>query len=214
MDVYTTEEQQVEALKHWLRKNGVSVGVGIVIGLALVFGYSYWQQQQHQQQVLNSVQLEAVLQAQAEGLSTEQQALLNRLADSKDGSYSLSAQLLLAKAQVDAGKLPEAEQHLQQALTENRDSAVALIIRERLIRVLIAQNKLDQADKVLADAKDPEQAFKASLSELKGDLLRARGDKAGARTAYEQAVAATTNPSPLLTMKLEQLPTLAVAGAK
>lgn len=214
MDVYTTEEQQVEALKHWLRKNGVSVGVGIVIGLALVFGYRYWQQQQHQQQVLNSVQLEAVLQAQGEGLSTEQQALLNRLADSKDGSYSLSAQLLLAKAQVDAGKLPEAEQHLQQALTENRDSAVALIIRERLIRVLIAQNKLDQADKVLADAKDPEQAFKASLSELKGDLLRARGDKAGARTAYEQAVAATTNPSPLLTMKLEQLPTLAVAGAK
>lgn len=214
MDVYTTEEQQVEALKNWLRNNGISVAIGIGVGLTLVFGYRYWQQQQHLQRLTHSAQLEAVVQLQ--GSEQKEQieqrtALLNQLADSKDGSYSVAARLAQAKTQVEAGKLDAAESLLQQALADKPDAGVQLIVQERLLRVLIAQNKLDQADKLLAEVKDPGQGFEAVFAELKGDVLRARQDWSGARKAYEQAVAASQNPPALLNMKLEQLP---AAGAK
>ena len=42
MELYDTEEQQVEAIKDWWKENGKSVILGAVIGLGL-FGWRYYQ---------------------------------------------------------------------------------------------------------------------------------------------------------------------------
>ena len=38
MDVYTSEDEQVEALKKWWKENGKSVIGGVIIGAGLLFG--------------------------------------------------------------------------------------------------------------------------------------------------------------------------------
>ena len=39
MDVYKTEEEQVEAIKKWWSENGKSIIAGIIIGIAAIFGW-------------------------------------------------------------------------------------------------------------------------------------------------------------------------------
>ncbi len=43
MDVYRTDEEQVEALRKWWLENGKSVIAGIVIGFSAIFGWRAWQ---------------------------------------------------------------------------------------------------------------------------------------------------------------------------
>ena len=39
MDVYKTEEEQVEAIKKWWQENGMSIIAGVVIGITAIFGW-------------------------------------------------------------------------------------------------------------------------------------------------------------------------------
>ncbi|MGL5038363.1 MAG: YfgM family protein, partial [Aeromonas sp.] len=48
MEVYTTEEQQVEVIKDWWKENGTAIIAGTVIGLVGLFGWRYYNQ--HQQE--------------------------------------------------------------------------------------------------------------------------------------------------------------------
>ncbi|MGL5653635.1 MAG: YfgM family protein, partial [Vibrio sp.] len=43
MELYDTEEQQVEAIKDWWKENGKAVMFGAVIGLGGLFGWRYYQ---------------------------------------------------------------------------------------------------------------------------------------------------------------------------
>ena len=46
MEIYNTEEQQVEAIKRFWKQNGVSIIAGVVIGLAGLYGFRFYQAQQ------------------------------------------------------------------------------------------------------------------------------------------------------------------------
>ena len=41
-----TEEEQIEAIKRWWKKNGSSLLLGIALALAIVFGWQAWQNHQ------------------------------------------------------------------------------------------------------------------------------------------------------------------------
>ncbi|MGU3844696.1 YfgM family protein, partial [Vibrio diabolicus] len=43
MELYDTEEQQVEAIKDWWKENGKAVIIGAVVGLGGLFGWRYYQ---------------------------------------------------------------------------------------------------------------------------------------------------------------------------
>ena len=42
MDTYRTEEEQVEAIRHWWDENGRSIIISIVLALAAGFGWQAW----------------------------------------------------------------------------------------------------------------------------------------------------------------------------
>ena len=44
-----TEEEQIQAIKDWWKKNGSSLLIGIGAALAIVFGWQAWQNSQAQQ---------------------------------------------------------------------------------------------------------------------------------------------------------------------
>ena len=43
MELYDSEEQQVEAIKDWWKENGKAVVLGVVVGLGGLFGWRYYQ---------------------------------------------------------------------------------------------------------------------------------------------------------------------------
>ncbi|MDD5754939.1 MAG: tetratricopeptide repeat protein, partial [Methylococcales bacterium] len=42
MELYETEEQQVEALQKWWKENGTAAMVGLGIAIAAILGWNYW----------------------------------------------------------------------------------------------------------------------------------------------------------------------------
>src|SRR5579872_181612 len=65
MDIYTTENEQLEELRHLWKKYGVSTIIGIVIALLISFGWRYWLEWRERERVDASVHYEDVLNAVA-----------------------------------------------------------------------------------------------------------------------------------------------------
>ena len=46
MDIYSTEEQQAEAIKRFFRENGISLALGVIVGLGGLYGWKAYNQNQ------------------------------------------------------------------------------------------------------------------------------------------------------------------------
>jgi len=57
MEVYETEEQQVEAVKKWWKENGTSLIIGAVIGLSAIGGWKYYQSEEEVHRIQASADL-------------------------------------------------------------------------------------------------------------------------------------------------------------
>ena len=68
MEVYLSEQEQIEAIKKWWKENGTAIITGLVLGVAALSGWKYWQSRQ---------------QAIAENASTAYQEMLELLAEDK-----------------------------------------------------------------------------------------------------------------------------------
>jgi predicted negative regulator of RcsB-dependent stress response len=83
-----------------------------------------------------------------------------------------------------------ASKRLRTVAESSRDPELRQIAQARLARVLSEQGKHDEALKLLDVSKAG--AFGPLYHETRGDVLAAKGDAAGARQAYDAALAATT----------------------
>jgi len=75
----------------------------------------------------------------------------------------------------------------------------------RQARVLNAQGQYDAALAAIAST-DASDGFKVMVLELRGDILLAKGDNAGARAAYQAAIDADAQASSLAEIKLKSIP--------
>ena len=201
MEAYTTEEQQVEAIKKFWQQNGISILVGIFAGLGGVYGYNYYQDSQIAAQELESVAYNEAL----EGLSANNTAALETfVADNQTSGYAELGALMLAKTFVEAEQLDKAAEQLTWLVSDTEKEEVKALANYRLARIYVAQAKLEQA-LALTNQSYPE-SFKAQISELQGDIYLAQGNAAKARESYQAA--ADNNGlqgNPVLKMKLDDL---------
>ncbi|MBE8157839.1 MAG: hypothetical protein HAW59_00340 [Betaproteobacteria bacterium] len=42
IEIGTTEEQQVEQIKQWIKENGLQIIIGISLGLGSIWGWNYF----------------------------------------------------------------------------------------------------------------------------------------------------------------------------
>ncbi|PVF11136.1 hypothetical protein DBO95_25830, partial [Yersinia pestis] len=47
MEVYTTENDQVDAVRRFFSENGKALAVGVVLGIGALVGWRYWQGNQN-----------------------------------------------------------------------------------------------------------------------------------------------------------------------
>ncbi len=252
VDVYRTEEEQLEALKKWWQTNGKAVIMGIGASLLLIVGWRAWQDHSRSTSEAASVAYQEVLEAaqkaaanafadimpdaaEADGaedgaesdsadeadaededskLSVEQMTLATLgaafIEDHGKTAYAQIVSLLLAKQAVTIGDLALAEENLRWVLAQDPAKSLRQLTKARLAKVLIAQDKADDARRLLES--ETTTAYRATYSELLGDISLQQGDMESARRHYQTAVNAATKDGnvsrPLLNLKLNDLATI------
>lgn len=224
MDVYKTEDEQLESLKRWMRDHGRSVLTGVLIAVLVVVGGYSWKQRQQRDQETASMEYQNLIEAvrQLDQQPTkEMTATAHHLADQlktefPKTAYAQFAALYKAKLAVQDNDLKQAEAELRWVLDHKPSPDVAALTQLRLARVLHAKKDDDAALALLDDKSAKGYAF--AYVQLRGDIHLARGDVAAARADYERAQELERNMQtplndPLLEIKLRDLQTAPAPGA-
>ncbi|EHR6782417.1 YfgM family protein [Vibrio parahaemolyticus] len=202
MELYDTEEQQVEAIKDWWKENGKAVIIGAVVGLGGLFGWRYYQDTVIQAS-------ETASQSYTTAMNTLQEKGVNAQSDvqafiesNEVKEYSVLAALQLAKAQVEAKDFTAALEQLKWAQSNTKDAALSPLISYRIARIETEMGNFDAANTELGKVTDT--AWAGRIAELRGDIALRQGDKDAAYAAYTEAQQAA-DASPTLQMKLDDL---------
>ncbi|MDP2761643.1 MAG: tetratricopeptide repeat protein [Sideroxyarcus sp.] len=181
------EQEQVDAFKAWWKENGKWI-IGIVLLGVLAFaGNQYWRSHQANQAAdaakLYGEVLQQVESRDAKRVGDAADALANRYGSS---AYAPRAQLLAARASLQAGDAARAQAQLLWVIVHADDAALQHTARLKLASVLLDQKQYDLALQQLAT--NHPQSFNGLYADLKGDVLLAMGNTADARAAYQQAL--------------------------
>lgn len=204
MEIYQTEEQQVDAIKGYWQKHGNSIIAGIVIGLGGFIGFNYYQDTQLAKELAVSDAYQTLVESAEstpDGFIASGEKFI---AENKDSSYATLTALTLAKKASADKEWAKVEGFLTTAIETSKDEGIKAIATIRLARVQIQLEKIDAALTTL-NAPLP-KSFKSSIEEIKGDAYLLQGKADLARTSYQEAIAATEGTaSPTLQMKLDDL---------
>ncbi|MEZ9409132.1 YfgM family protein [Vibrio lentus] len=202
MELYDSEEQQVEAIKDWWKENGKAVIFGAVIGLGGLFGWRYYQDSVVEAREAASESYTSVISA-LDTKGVDAQSDIQAFIDvNKDAEYSVLAAMQLAKAQVQAGDLAAALEQLEWAKSATKDAALAPLLTYRVARIKAEQGEFDAALTDLEAMTD--ESWKGRVAELRGDISLRKGDTDAAYSAYSEAQQAA-DASQTLQIKLDDL---------
>lgn len=189
VDEYLSEREQADQLRHWLRENWIWLVAGVVLTLAGYYGFRWWEAREASRSAAAGERFTAMLEAIAAGRREDGVKIAGEVTgEYADTPYADQATLVLVRLDVDAGDLAAAEAKLARVADGSRDPDLRTVARLRLARVQMAQGRYDAALASLDAASTP--AIDARVLELKGDVLLAKGDKAGALGFWRQADAA------------------------
>jgi len=206
VEIYETEEEQVEALKRWWKANGTSTIAGVIMALVLVGAWNFWQSYQQDKANQASALYEQLLNSETASKHDSVEKIARRLMDQyASTAYADFAALLLAKTKVQLGDLEAAKSILQQSIQKTDDVEIQNVARVRLVRLMLATAEYEKGLQLIAEADaSTSEGFNASYDELKGDLYVALGRLGEARTAYQSALRAGQR-SPLLQFKMDDI---------
>lgn len=206
MEEFESEDQQIEAIKKWLKENGASLLLGLGIGIGGLLGWREYLAYQTDHSAEASDLYQAV----------QTQVAQNRLDDAhinkadiirneySDTPYAAMVSLAQAKFEFDNGNIEPALMHLKWASDNSTEAEVKHVASLRRARILIAQKNYAEAEAILLG--DHPAGFIAGYEELKGDMYAAKGEIAQARVAYDKAInAAEGNASRWLRLKRQDL---------
>ncbi len=204
MEIYQTEEQQVDAIKGYWQQNGNYIIAGLVLGFAGFIGFNFYQENISKQELAVADSYQALIEVadKDEKAFAEQGAKF--IAENSDTSYAALTALALAKTSASHKDWAQTKKHLEMAIASAPSDGIKGIASLRLARV---QTQLGEYEQALATlAKPLNDSFTAAAEEIKGDVYLQQGKKDLARNAYQAAIDAdglATNPS--LQMKLDDL---------
>lgn len=198
MEQFSTEEQQVEAIKAFWKKNGVAIVLGAVLGLGGMVGWRMYSDAALQTQEANSESYDQVVSGESLALDT-----LTEFVANNNHGYGVLAALSAAKLAVDEGAFDEAQKQLNWVLNNAKDDALKDTAAIRLARIQAQNGDFEQALTTLARVR--ETALVAQVNEVKGDIYIGLGDSEQARNAYQKAIDVDAN-NQLVQMKLDNLP--------
>ncbi|MBA6233226.1 MULTISPECIES: YfgM family protein [unclassified Colwellia] len=204
MDVYQTEEQQVEAIKGFWKENGTAVIAGLVLGFAGFIGFNYYKEAQLANEVETSDAYQTVMESAGKKEKLFSTSANKFITENKDSSYASLTAFALAKEAATHKDWTQVAKHLTTAIESATNQGVKAIASVRLARVQI---QLEQYTEALATISVTlPESFKGTVEETRGDAYFKQGKIELARNAYQAAldVEGQANNS-ALQMKLNDL---------
>jgi len=209
---YSTEEEQIAAIKNWWNNNGNTLLIGIGLALIIVFGWKAYQNSVveskteasmlYQQMISAATTTDLSVPEEGSTVSYLAKELKNKFSDSE---YAIYAAMFIAKENVADAKYDEAKNEFNWILDNTEDQRIVHIVNGRLARIYSIQGDNETALTLLT-ATDP--AFEASYQEIIGDIKIRSSEKQAAIDAYTKAYQLIkSNPQalPLLAVKLSNL---------
>ncbi len=181
-----TDDEQLQQIKDWWRRNGGSILLGLTGALLILagwWGYGTWQERGAQQAAAAYAEF---LQASQAGDAQAAEQAGQRVLDDHGGSgYADMTALRMARIQAEIGEYRRAAETLGWLIDNAEHSAMAELARLRQARVLGEED----AEEALAVLEGSVSAgFAAAFAELRGDLLRELGRYDEAVEAYQEAL--------------------------
>jgi predicted negative regulator of RcsB-dependent stress response len=202
-----SETEQLDMAKSWLKANGLWIIAGIALGVGGLGGWRWYQNRLTVQAETASARYDELVEAFARNDRTRGLTLVEQLnRDYASTPYAALSTLVAARVHVEANELDKAAAGLKSVMDTATDDEVRVIARLRLARVLSAQGKYDEA---LATLKvDDMGEFSNRFADVRGDVLLAKGDRAGALREYLAARSGENNDrvdADLLDLKIRDL---------
>ena len=202
MELYDTEEQQVEAIKNWWQENGKAVIIGAVVGIGGLFGWRYYQDSMAEAREAASQSYTAVITELQQNGTTATADVQTFIDGNTVKEYSVLAAMQLAKAQVEAQEYTEALAQLKWAQANTDDAAMTPLLAYRIARIEAQLGNFTAANLALDGITDV--AWAGRVAELRGDIALEQADLDAAYAAYTEAQQAA-DASQMLQMKLDDL---------
>ena len=204
MEIYSSEEQQVEAIKRFWQDYGKAIVSGVVLGLAALYGFRFYQAEQRSSAEQASTRYNELMQQREAGNSEDWLAQAQGfIAASEDTNYAVLAALIAAKEAVAAKNYPVAAEQLNWVLSNSKTPALLAVTRIRLAKLQQEQGDYAAALATL-DTAMPD-SFASMQAELKGDILQLSDKLPEAKAAYQQALSGAGQNQQLLQIKLDEL---------
>lgn len=206
MEVYQTEEQQVEAIKTYWQENGNMIIAGIALGFAGFIGFNLYKDNKLENELAVSDSYQVLIENSVKNKAAFSENAEKFINENAETSYVSLTALALAKEAAANKDWQAAQTQLTAALNSAPSEGIKGIASLRLARVQIQLGEYEQALATLS--KPLPTSFTAAIEEIKGDTYLLQDKKELARSAYQAAIAADgLTSSPSLQMKLDDLAT-------
>lgn len=211
MDVYQTEEEQVESIKKWWAENSRAIIFGIGLGLFAVFGWQAWKDQQ-QSHAVEASDLYQQLVTTMQKPNFDAAISLAVELDEKytETPYGALAGLYKAKAELERTDSKAAVASLERVVEIADNNSIQHVARLRAFRIRVGEGDVEgvikDVDSVLAEENGVNPGeFIGQYEEIKGDGYRLLGDVEKARHGYIAALRTATLNRRLIQLKLDDL---------
>ncbi|MEY8250984.1 MAG: tetratricopeptide repeat protein, partial [Colwellia sp.] len=204
MEIYQTEEQQVEAIKSYWQQNGNTIIAGIALGFAGFIGFNLYQDNKLEQEMIVSDSYQTLIEQSGKDAKDFIANGEKFISENGNNSYVTLTALALAKESATHKDWQQVQKQLTTAIESAPTDGIKAIASLRLARVQVQLEQYSDALTTL-NSNLPE-SFTAAIEEIKGDTYLQQGKNDLARSAYQAAIAAdgiTTSPS--LQIKLDDL---------
>ena len=205
MDVLTDDHEREQVVRKWWHENWKPIALGIVIALGGLIGFRQYQAynlEKAQQQSYELYQVQYKLATSPDSGATDAKKFLEAHQD----IYGAMLALDLASYESSKKDFEQAAEHAKFAV-KNGGDLIAPAGSLNLARIQAQLKQYDDALKTLDGVSS--DAYAIEKAEVKGDVLLAKGDTAGAHDAYQNAVKLSQEKkvqiNPLLAMKLDDV---------
>jgi len=211
MDIFQSEEEQVESIKKWWAENSKSLMLGVGAGLLALFSWQTWDENKRTHTLEASDVYQELTKVIQEDKFDAAIVLANQIDKTySDTPYAALAGLQKAKAQLKTADRKSAVESLEKVASNATNNSLQHIARIRSFRIRIADGEMKS---VIADIDavineeggiNPGE-FVGQYEALKGDAYRLLGDIEKSRNSYIVALRSATLESRLLQLKLDDL---------
>lgn len=180
------EQEQLDALKAFWKKQGNLITWLLVAVLAAYAGWNGWQWYQRDQAVKAGAMFDELDRAARAGDAERAGRIFGDLKGRYPGTaFAQQGGLLAARIQFDKGQADAAKATLAWVAENAVEDEMRTVARLRLAALQAEAKQYDEALQTLAAAKAA--GFEGLVDDRRGDILLAQGKAAEARAAYEAA---------------------------